>query len=169
MCDEYPRAVSLAGLSKTHAVPGLRLGWLATQDRALLERWSAFKDYTTICHSAPSEALGLMAVRASAALLRRNLDLVRSNLLAAETFFRRHAGLFEWLPPAAGPVAFPRWLGPGSVEALCQAALDREGLMIVPGSIFDQPGPHFRVGLGRANFPAALEHLDALLEDYPVG
>jgi hypothetical protein len=28
--------------------------------------------------------------------------------------------------------------------------------MVVPGSIFDYSGPHFRVGLGRQSFPEAL-------------
>ena len=31
--------------------------------------------------------------------------------------------------------------------------------MIVPGSIFDYPGKHFRIGLGRKNFAEALERV----------
>jgi aspartate/methionine/tyrosine aminotransferase len=41
--------ISLGVMSKSFALAGLRIGWLATKDRALLGRCAAFKDYTTIC------------------------------------------------------------------------------------------------------------------------
>jgi hypothetical protein len=37
--------------------------------------------------------------------------------------------------------------------------------MIVSGEAFDFPGAHFRVGLGRADFAAALGKLEAYLSD----
>ncbi len=160
--DEYERAISLSGLSKTYALPGLRLGWLATQENAILQSALAFKDYTTICHSAPSEILGLTALRSGPKIIQRNLSLIQANLLAAETFFSRHPQRFDWLLPSAGSVAFPRYLGPGTVEDFCTAALNQHGVMIVPGSIFDYPGDHFRVGLGRRNFSEALNQLEKI-------
>jgi DNA-binding transcriptional MocR family regulator len=51
----YDKAITLCGLSKSWCLPGLRIGWVASQDAALLERVAALKDYTTICSSAPSE------------------------------------------------------------------------------------------------------------------
>ena len=132
------------------------MGWLATRAPDLMERWLAFKDYTTICHSAPSEALALMALRAKEAILSRNLNIIQANLAQAESFFAEYPALFEWLKPGGGSIAFPAWTGPGSVEAFCQAVLDGQGVMIVPGSIFDYRGNYFRLGLGRRNFPEAL-------------
>ena len=89
---------------------------------------------------------------------------MRQNLAVAADTFGRHVHQFRWLPPQAGSIAFPAWTGPGSVEALCQTALDREGLMIVPGSIFDYSGGYFRVGLGRRSFPEALGRLAQVVE-----
>ncbi len=51
----YAKAISLGGVSKTMACPGLRLGWVATQDRELLARVLVLKDFTTICSPGPSE------------------------------------------------------------------------------------------------------------------
>jgi len=163
VCSIYERGISLSGLSKTFALPGLRLGWLATQDQALLDRWLAFKDYTTICHSAPSEVLGLMALRAKEAIIYRNLGIVQENLKAAERFFAEHQDLFTWIRPTAGSVAFPQWAGSTPVESFCQSVLDQAGVMVVPGSIFDFPGNHFRVGLGRKNLPVVLERVSDYL------
>jgi aspartate/methionine/tyrosine aminotransferase len=162
--DLYENGVSLAGLSKTYGLPGLRLGWLVSRIPGFVEACLKIKDFTTICHSAPSEVLGLIALRAGDPLLARNLDIVKRNVDLARDYLGGHPELFRWLPPQAGSVAFPAWTGPGSVERLCQAALDQEGLLVVPGPIFDYAGPHFRVGLGRRNFPEALAALARVVE-----
>lgn len=164
ICDVYEKGVSLAGLSKAFALPGLRMGWLATQDARLPEKWLAFKDYLTICNSAPSEILGIMALKDAERILKRNVEIIRANTAVAGEFFGKHPDLFEWIPPKAGSIAFPRWLGKQPVETFCQRVLDAEGVMIVPGGLFDDPNNHFRVGLGRRNFPQALAHVQAFVE-----
>jgi len=47
--DAFPGGISLGVMSKSFAMAGLRIGWLASHDRVLLARCAAFKDYTTIC------------------------------------------------------------------------------------------------------------------------
>lgn len=164
VCDAYEKGISLSGLSKAFSLSGLRTGWLATQQSALIDGWLTFKDYTTICNSAPGEILAIMALQSKETILQRNLALIRHNLEIADQFFNEHADLFDWVGPQAGPIAFPRWLGEGPVEDFCQRAVESQGVMIVPGSLFDYPGNHFRIGLGRRYFREALEHVDDLLK-----
>ncbi len=159
VCDVYEKGITLSGLSKSFALPGLRMGWLATRLPGWIDRWLAFKDYTTICHNAPSEILALMALRAKETLLARNLAIVRANLTHAESFFADYPTLFKWLTPEGGSIAFPCWLGPGRIDDVCQQIVEEQGVMIVPASMFDYAGQHFRVGLGRRNFPEALAQL----------
>ncbi|MCL4560202.1 MAG: aminotransferase class I/II-fold pyridoxal phosphate-dependent enzyme [Chloroflexi bacterium] len=156
ICDLYERGVSLAGVSKTLALPGLRIGWLATRILGLVDSLLGFKDYTTICSSAPSEILALIGLRNRDRILKRNLEIIRANLAAADQFFARHTELFTWLRPRAGSVAFPEWTGRGTVDEFCQAAIDREGVMLAPGSLFGGPENHFRLGFGRKNFAEGL-------------
>lgn len=163
ICDLYEQGISLSGLSKTFALPGLRLGWLAMPGRTLLEQWLTYKDYTTICNSAPSEVLAIMALRAKEAIITRNLNLIRQNLQVAEQFFAEQRKHFVWIKPQAGSIAFPRWVAATPVEQFCQAVLDQQNVMIVPGSIFDYPGNHFRLGLGRQNFAEALQRVSDYL------
>jgi aspartate/methionine/tyrosine aminotransferase len=163
-CDLGGHAMSLSGMSKSYSLPGLRIGWLAAQQAGLTERLQAFKDYTTICSSAPSEVLALAALRAREAILARNRAIVSANLSLAEGFFSRRAGQFEWYAPRAGSVAFPRWKGAGPVDDLCQRAVETQGVMVVPGSMFGYQGSHFRIGLGRKNFPEALERFSKAIE-----
>lgn len=162
-CDLYERGISLSGLSKAFGLPGLRIGWLATRETALVERWLEVKDYTTICASAPSEVAAIVALQAKDWLLERSLKTVRNNLMASRAFFSDRPDALEWFDPRAGSVAFPRWRGDGTVEDLCAEALAEKGLMIVPGALFDHDGGHFRVGLGRASLSQALSLLGELL------
>ena len=86
-CEGYRRAVSLFGLSKSFGLPGLRIGWVATRDPDIRRRMGALKDYTTICNSAPSEILGLMAVRGREAIIGRQRARIRKNLAVLDEFF----------------------------------------------------------------------------------
>jgi aspartate/methionine/tyrosine aminotransferase len=38
------------------------------------------------------------------------------------------------------------------------------GVLLLPGSVYDHPGNHFRIGFGRKNMPQALERLETYLE-----
>ena len=90
-CDVYRKAISLSGLSKTFGLPGLRIGWLATRDHDILEQMRMLKDYTTICSSAPSEILGLMAVRDRENIIARQMARIRKNIKILDDFFSQHS------------------------------------------------------------------------------
>jgi aspartate/methionine/tyrosine aminotransferase len=74
-------------MSKGFGLPRARIGWLATRDHEFLERFAAFKDYTTICSSAPAEILALIALRAKEQSLNEQLSRIKRNLNLLEAFF----------------------------------------------------------------------------------
>jgi len=74
----YDKVIAVNSMSKAYGLAGLRIGWVATRDRDLLTRLAAFKDYTTICNSGPSELLALIALRARDRVLARNREIVLS-------------------------------------------------------------------------------------------
>ena len=157
-CDLDERAVSLGSISKSYGLPGLRLGWLVTRDAALRAAIMRWKDYTTICSSAPSEVLTAVALRHRDVLLERNLGILARNLPLLDGLFSRHADTFEWVRPTASPIGFPRVSGVDDVDRFCRRLADL-GVLLLPGSVYDEPG-HVRVGFGRANLPEALDVLE---------
>jgi aspartate/methionine/tyrosine aminotransferase len=158
-CDAYERGVSLGTVSKAHGLPGLRIGWLACREAALLERITELKLYTTICSSAPSELLVALALRHRDRLVDRNREIVLANLPLVDRFMARRAELLRWQRPAAGPIGFPRVTGIGDVREWCEQIAERASVLLLPGSVYDEPR-HVRIGFGRANLPEALERLD---------
>jgi len=163
--DALPGGVSIGATSKSLAMAGLRIGWLATTDHELLARVASFKDYTTICSSAPAEVLAIIALRARVAVLDRSRAIVATNLPLVEAFLARHAAAFSWIRPKAAPIGFPRLTAPGvAIDDLAAELIESEGVLILPGSRFGHPGNHFRIGYGRTDLPVALEKLEAFVD-----
>ena len=156
--DLSPRAVSLGVMSKSFALAGLRLGWIASRDTTLLDRIARLKDYTTICSSAPSEILSLVALRARERVLARSRDIVLRNLALANEFMAGQDGHIAWIPPRAGSVAFPRFREFDATR-ISEKLAQQGSTLLMPGSVFNADPHHFRVGLGRVDLPAALSAL----------
>jgi aspartate/methionine/tyrosine aminotransferase len=162
--DAFERGISLGVMSKSFAMAGLRIGWLATRDRVTLERVAAFKDYTTICSSAPAEILALIALRARESVLARSRAIVAANLERMDRFFADRADDVTWVRPKAGSVAFPRLVRGGPIDRFAADLVEAEGVLLLPGSVFGMGGDHFRLGLGRTDLPMAVERLEAFLD-----
>jgi aspartate/methionine/tyrosine aminotransferase len=155
------RGISLGVMSKSFAMAGLRIGWLATRDRAVLDRCARYKDYTTICSSAPSEILALIGLRARDTVLARSRRIVADNLATLDGFFEEWGDRFAWVRPRAGSVGFPRLTVPGvSIDEWAAGLVEAEGVLLLPGSQFGYGGNHFRLGFGRTDLPAALDRFE---------
>jgi aspartate/methionine/tyrosine aminotransferase len=162
--ESYERGFSLGVMSKSFALAGLRVGWLAAHDADLLRRAASYKDYTSICCSAPGEVLSLAALRARAAVLERSRGIVLDNLARLDRFFGEWRGVLEWVRPRAGSTAFPRLVQATDVDTFAEALREEEGVLVLPGTLMEYPGSWFRIGYGRTGMPAALDGLERFLE-----
>jgi aspartate/methionine/tyrosine aminotransferase len=162
-------ALSLNVMSKAYGLPGLRIGWIACRDHHVLDRLERAKHYTSICNSAPSEILALIALRARNRLLERNRGIVARNLPVFAEFFGRYPELFEFEPPQGGCVCFPRYAGPEGVEVMCTELVEQAGVLLLPAGIYSSqltptPQDRFRVGLGRLGPEPAIDAWSNWLE-----
>jgi len=162
--ERYGRAVSLCGLSKSFSLPGLRVGWLVTRDAGLLAEIATFKDFTTICGSAPSELLAVMGLRDREWIVSRNLKRIVANAARLDDLCAARPDLFSWVPPRAGSIALARLHTGGGALAFCQALADEAGVLLAPSGVFGYGDSHVRVGLGREGFADGLARLVGWLE-----
>jgi aspartate/methionine/tyrosine aminotransferase len=166
--DLSPSALSLGVMSKAYGLPGLRIGWIACRDGEVLERLETRKHYTTICNAAPSELIATAALRRADEIKARNRAIIAENVPLFDAFFAEWPDLFEWEPPQAGCVCFPRYLGADGVEAFCRDLVEDAGVVLLPSSIYASelgavPADRFRIGLGRADSAPALAAFGAFL------
>ena len=161
-------AISLNVMSKSYGLPGLRIGWLATRDRPLLERLERRKHYTTIANSAPSEFLATIALGAGGQIQARNRAIIAANVPLLDAFFARHADRFDWTPPQGGCVCFPELRGADDAGPFCRQLVQRAGVILLPARLYasalgDVPRHHFRIGVGRHGTAEALAAFEQFL------
>lgn len=166
IADSYEKGISLNVMTKSFGLAGLRIGWLASKDTAFLENANSYKMYTTICNSAPSEILALMALRAKEKILGRNRSIVLNNFKILEEFVQRHPKSIRWTRPESGPIAFFELLLPIPIEEFMENLVKEAGVLIMPGTVFDLPGNFFRIGFGRKNMPEVLKRFEQFLSQY---
>ncbi len=168
VADVYERGLSLNVMSKAYGLPGLRIGWIMTRDRPVLEKMEKYKHYLTICNSAPSEYLALIALKARDRILERNRALVNDNAAKLTAFFGEFPDLFDWRRPDGGCVGYPRYKGAGSVDDFCETLVERSGVLLLPPKIYHSelmptPQDRFRVGFGRKGIDEGLAAFRAYL------
>lgn len=160
--DHYERGLSVSVVSKVYGLSGLRIGWVAAQDRDLLQRMERIKHYLSICNSGPGEALAVIALGARERILDRNRTLINANLKCVGEFFSEFPDLFEWDTPDAGTVGYPRYKGADGVETFARRLVEEANVLLLPASIFQSdltplPEDRFRIGYARSYVPAGLE------------
>jgi aspartate/methionine/tyrosine aminotransferase len=153
----YDKALSLNVMSKSFGLPGLRIGWIACQDKEMLHKMKCMKDYLSICNSGPSEVLALIALRNKDAILARNNKIVSDNLALLDKFFVEYNHLFEWVRPTGGCVGFVKYKRPESTNSFCDRAVRTKNLLLMPGSVYGDYNSYFRIGFGKKNMPECLE------------
>ena len=163
--EVYEKSVALGGLSKAFGLAGLRVGWLITPDAAMMDKLLSFKCYTTICGSAPSEVLAVIALENCGTLTQRNIDIIQQNITQARAFFARYADLFALRYPQAGTIALAELKADMDVFAFAEAAVSEQGVMVLPAKIMQFGGNYFRLGFGRRSFPHALEAFEQFIQE----
>ena len=170
VADIYEKGISLNVMSKSYGFPGLRIGWIASQDQDLLLRLERYKHYLSICNSGPSERLAMIALRNRERILESKRSLLRENLQTLGRFFEDYSSLFDWSPPDGGCIAFPRYTGRGGVERFCKTLVSEYGVLLLPASVYrselmDTPPDRFRIGFGRRKVEAGLAVFRKFLND----
>jgi aspartate aminotransferase len=147
----YDRTLSFYTFSKSYAMTGLRLGYVAVQDASLRDRMKKVLFYTASNISSVVQYGGIGALEGSQACI----DEFRTELQARRDLFyegiRQHAGgMLSGTPPRGAFYAFlrinPSWRPPegGSAESLswsmAQHLISQGRIGCVPGADFGANG-----------------------------
>lgn len=150
--DLYERGVATASMSKVFSLAGLRLGWVASRDGALMTAVLSRRDYTTISCGMIDDHLAAFALGHRDAVLRRSLAIVRENLALLDAWVEAEPAV-SYVRPRAGTTALLAFAGSPPSRDLCRALIEERGTLLTPGACFGVEGT---ARIGFANSAAAL-------------
>lgn len=135
----YEKAISTGSMSKAFSLAGIRLGWIASRNTAMIEAFASARDYTLISVGQLDDRVATEALSSPTVenLLERNFQLAKQNLDDLEAFVREFEWAASWTRPQAGTTAFIKFSkgeNPVNDVALCEQLLEKYGVMFVPGS-----------------------------------
>ena len=148
--DITDTAVAVGDMTKAWGLGGLRIGWLASRDTALLERALTTRDFTTNSNSSVSEVLAELALSVRGQLLEAALSRARDTFAVLDAFIAGSRGALSWFPPMGGYCGFIEVHGTPvkAVPQLCAELAESQSYLLLPGAVFGPQWDRFlRVGL----------------------
>ncbi|MBZ5536121.1 MAG: aminotransferase class I/II-fold pyridoxal phosphate-dependent enzyme [Acidobacteriia bacterium] len=144
----YRKLIVTNSLSKAYGLPGLRIGWVAGQRKAIEQSWAAH-DYTTIGPGTLNDTLATVALSSATrrAILQRTQTILRAQWPILEKWISAHNTHFVAVPPQAGAIAVLHYSMKINSTQLANRLRKTKGVLIVPGDHFllDR---HIRIGYG---------------------
>lgn len=148
--DLYEKAIVCSGLSKSMALPGLRMGWVAGPREIIDGAWHRH-DYTTISTSIVGQyvATRVLEPERRAEILEQGRSHLRQNLARFLDWLSQHEGAFNFIPPKAGGMAFVRYDLPIGSSALVDRLRREKSVFVAAGDWFGMDR-FLRFGIGTA-------------------
>ncbi len=161
--------ISVSSLSKTYGLPGIRLGWLMTQNATLMQTFLAAKEQIFISTSVLDEEVAYQyLLNHDSHLARIRAEIARNRALVQDWIAEE--ALMEWVEPQGGVVCFPRIKldAPVDVERFYATLNGKYKTMVGPGHWFEQDRRHMRIGFGwpdDAQLKTGLENISHALRE----
>jgi aspartate/methionine/tyrosine aminotransferase len=142
--DIYEKGISTSSMSKAWSLAGLRLGWVASRDKAVKDAVLKRRDYDTISCGAIDDRLAGLALAHKDRILERNRAIVLKNRKILDEWVTSEPHV-SYIPPVAGNTALVDYDSDMPSYDFCKELLKRTGVFFTPGSCFDIEYS-FRVG-----------------------
>jgi aspartate/methionine/tyrosine aminotransferase len=169
MAAKSSKVISVSSLSKAYGLPGLRMGWLITQDDNLLERFLAAKEMIYISNSALDEEVAHQFYRQKEKFAIVINEKAMRNFILLNDWLQKETRL-EAVLPEGGVVCFPRFTaGIGiNTEKFYSLLMQKYKTMVGPGHWFAMPDTYMRIGFGWTDaitFQNGLENISRAIDE----
>lgn len=142
-------AISVSSFSKAYGLPGIRLGWLISQNKKLMEIFLAAKELIFICNSIVDEEIGAYFLARKAEFLTEIQTHVNTNLTILNNWIDNNDHM-DWVKPSGGVICFPR-IKPHlniDIEKFYEILKLTYKTFVAPGHWFEVDKRFMRIGYG---------------------
>ena len=169
VATQSKKVISVSSLSKAYGLPGLRIGWLISQDEDLMERFLAAKEMIYISNSALDEEVAYQFLIQKEKFENKINERSLENYKLLCKWLEQEVRL-ECILPIGGVVCFPRFKNPDSIDLdkFYSTLMQNYKTMVGPGHWFAMPDSYFRLGFGwvdSGTFKRGLENLSKAMSE----
>ncbi|MBO1254202.1 pyridoxal phosphate-dependent aminotransferase [Alteromonas sp. 5E99-2] len=157
VAEHYYKGISMGVMSKSMALPGIRLGWLATKNPQLIQQCLNVKSQISICQSSLDAAVTEKLLPASHLIWQRNNEIIHRNKALVSKWLTNNEGFHAVMSKASATLFVQCKEASESAETFCHNLLKDKGIFTMPSPAFltDQQG--FRLTLGKRNADSLYE------------
>ncbi len=139
IADYFEKTLVLRGFSKSYAMTGWRLGYIAANEslKNVVEEMTKIQQYTFVCAPAPFQKAAV------AAMDYETSDFVDGYRKKRDLLYEGLKDKFELVKPSGAFYAFVKAPG-GSGSKFVEKAI-KNNVLIIPGNVFSEKDTHFRI------------------------
>ena len=140
IASHYEKSLVLHGFSKSHAMTGWRLGYVAAHPalRDVIEEMTKIQQYTFVCAPTPFQHAALAALDYDVD------DWVDAYRKKRNLLFDGLSDKFEMIKPGGAFYAFIKAPGEFGATEFVERAI-ANNVLIIPGNVFSEKDTHFRI------------------------
>jgi aspartate/methionine/tyrosine aminotransferase len=161
--DGQDNLIVIGSMSKSYALPGLRVGWLVANPE-LVVKARQFRKYTSLNPGSRDQLWALAALERRDAVLARTWALTEDGARLATRWIADRPDDFELTAPPAGGLFFPRLRHAMPTLDFCAELVHDTGVLLAPGSVCYETENHLRLGVATPQLAAGLDRLGDWLD-----
>jgi len=166
--DGQDNLVVVGSMSKSYALPGLRVGWLVANPE-LVVKARQFRKYTSLNPGSRDQLWAFAALQHREQVLGRTWALTEDGAELATRWLAERDEDFELVTPPAGGLFFPRLLRDTPTLDFCAKLVHETGVLLAPGSVCYESEGFLRLGVATPQLAAGLDRLGEWLDGtYPA-
>ncbi|MCW3072628.1 MAG: pyridoxal phosphate-dependent aminotransferase [Bacteroidetes bacterium] len=145
----HNRIITVCSLSKAYGMPGIRIGWLITQNADLFEKFLAAKEQIFVCNPVIDEEIAFQHLSKKEEYFSMAGKHITENYNSLLNWMSRESRM-EMIEPAGGVVCFPRIKNGGSIDMkkFYELLNTKFQTFVGPGHWFEMPAHYMRIGFG---------------------
>jgi aspartate/methionine/tyrosine aminotransferase len=165
----FDRTVTINGFSKSHAMTGMRIGYLAAPAR-IAKVASKIQSQLTSCAGSISQAAGVAALtRVDDSELDKNVLIMKEKRDYVLKRLAHMPNVRVAVPPSGAFYVLPDVSAYGDDAELCMDLLKKQRLALVPGTSFGAPGTvRISYATSMEELSTAMDKLENYLKERPV-
>lgn len=144
VADLYEKGISVCSMSKVFSLAGLRLGWIASKNKDVIESCIHHREYNMISCSIIDECIAALALQNADKIIKRNKKIIRECLSILDDWVQTQKH-FSYIKPQAGTTALIYYDFDMTSKELCDKLAKEKGVFLTPGFCFETEHC-FRVG-----------------------